>query len=811
MLSMRHIRSRLAREGGAVTVLFALLLTIFLVLGSLVISVGSWYTHARQLQTKVDAAALAGGGAWSFPCNPNADARIADTARLFYGEHTKADGTAYAGNYNQQIGGVEGNKQHVRLNQANWWDDSPPSIDFTSPAGSVCSALSLEVKATEDDSPLLWGWLPFTPDIKKRAKVELRNPSGLKDLLPIGVRVPKPVSSAAVFFNEADGSILGVRYFDENQSISGLPSGYEGFTTRSQPIFSVTSLPKTTGVAIALGFAPRCISTDNPSPCFEDEGFTTVNQLCNQGGVAQVVQCYGGSGVWPTRNVTTGLHFLHGWSSTSVANGPPELRGAFLSNAGCESNGYFNAPFVGSCGAQLTVDVDLGSLPTRIADNVRVRYKVAGGSFCNNCVLTPSAPNATGVVRYQTTGSGSSLHVPLTARSGPNPIAIEVSVRNSPVAGNANCPVANYSQQCQWFHLGSGIFGTSAPSDTQILNSPVQRAFMGDLDLSGPLKWLRVNKDLNCDLDTFDAGEASDQEAASQGPGGACFWMDMGLKGVIARDQDEPPFGFVEGSGSSQLGVLDCDPQYNQGSQGLIDAVVGGCAPFYVANKFNSNPLCPDQNSIFNNPLPPPFDDWPPLDCVKTRPTSQASQIITGLNQRIFGVANNPSCPSDNAGQYVRGRNYWHRENNAYDAINFAWDNDNASPLDNLANRLNPADPRLVTLFFTPYDSFSGSGQNVFPVVGLGQFYITGYGKLNGSGNWQGDIEDPCSDGSSSAVYAYAGNDPPPDLNSAGGNGGGTVIWGHFIKGVVQSGATTGGEGACVETALGVCVPVLTE
>ena len=138
MLSERrtdaNTRSRLAGERGAVTVIFALFLTLFMMIGSLVISVGSWYTHARQLQTKVDASALAGGGAWAFPCNPDADSRIETTGRIFFGEHMAATGAAVPGLYNQQIGGVEGDQLYVSMNQADWWDDSFPAGDFTSPA-----------------------------------------------------------------------------------------------------------------------------------------------------------------------------------------------------------------------------------------------------------------------------------------------------------------------------------------------------------------------------------------------------------------------------------------------------------------------------------------------------------------------------------------------------------------------------------------------------------------------------------------------------------------------------------------------------
>ena len=83
-------------QAGVVTVLFALMVGLILIIGSLVISVGSWYTHARQLQTKVDAAALAGGGTWAFPCAPDADAKITATARTFFGEHEAADGSSVA-------------------------------------------------------------------------------------------------------------------------------------------------------------------------------------------------------------------------------------------------------------------------------------------------------------------------------------------------------------------------------------------------------------------------------------------------------------------------------------------------------------------------------------------------------------------------------------------------------------------------------------------------------------------------------------------------------------------------------------------
>ena len=831
-------------EHGAVTVLFAVLLPLFMMFGAIVITVGSWYTHARQLQTKVDAGALAGGGAWSFPCAADVDARIADTARLYVGDHTAAHEAVVTGSYNPQIGGVEGDQIFVSLNQLHWWDDGFSAEDFTSPSGSVCEAEALDVKATEKDSPLLWGWLPFLPDIKRKARVEIKPAAGLPRVLPIAVRVPRPVASAAVIYDERDGptkgDILDVRYFESAPELVGLPAGLEGYSTREsdhpQP---VVSLPSRAGVAIALSFRPAC-GTSDANPCFAIEDYTKVDSLCNQGSGTQIVRCYHAGGSWPSQAMGTGLHFLRGYSSGNVTSGPPELRGAFLQNAGCQSNGYFNSNPSGACAARLSVTVDIGSVlehvggggddddddddddgglqQTRTAGNVEVRYRLVranGTSFCNygaTCEL--HAAGAMGKeVTYSTQGNNDSPHVPLTAASAANAVAIQVRVRRSSVTPNpGNCgPNAGFTDNCRWFHVGSGIFGTSVPpSNAQILASPVQRAFMGNLDLSGPVKWLRIGKDPSCDgIDEVVEGPAATHVSGSA----TCFNVDMGLKGAMARDQDEPAFAFNEGTGPSQMGSVDCDPALQQG-QVLTDGVVNGCAPDYAANTFATTPLCPGSSQFFTLPKPAPFDDWTPYDCVKTRPTGSMNQLLEGLNMRIFGVKTNPTCPPDNASRYVRGRNYWHRNNNLFDLVNFAWDKDTpASEPDDQGNGIRLDDPRLVTLFLTPYDSFSGSGQEVFPLVSLGSFYVTGYGRLNGSGGLQGgEPEDPCGDGNNADPYDGTGNEPPPDLNELGGSAGGTVVWGHFLKVVVTNSMTTGGTaGDCDPDGFHPCVAVLVE
>ena len=70
------------------------MLPMILALGGIVIGVGNWYVHGKNLQTKADAGAFGGGDSWAFPCGPQIDARIDAQARL------------YAGSNNPQVGGV---------------------------------------------------------------------------------------------------------------------------------------------------------------------------------------------------------------------------------------------------------------------------------------------------------------------------------------------------------------------------------------------------------------------------------------------------------------------------------------------------------------------------------------------------------------------------------------------------------------------------------------------------------------------------------------------------------------------------------
>ncbi len=244
-----------------------------------------------------------------------------------------------------------------------------------------------------------------------------------------------------------------------------------------------------------------------------------------------------------------------------------------------------------------------------------------------------------------------------------------------------------------------------------------------------------------------------DDEAASQPTSGPadCFFMDMGLKGGIAQDQDEEPILFNDGVGFEPDGWHRLRSEHQSGTnsdrrghQGLRAVV----RPERVRHR----PLVSGPElDLFTLPNPgPPFTDWPPLECIKTRTTGSMNQLERGLDNRFFG-SNNAPCPADSATGPVKGRNYWHRNNNLYDGANFA---DNGPPV--TGNNLRNADPRLVTIFLAPTEAFTGPGQKPTRSPGSSPSISRGTGGSRGNGSVS--IDDPCP-----------GSAPPTDLDLSGG------------------------------------------
>ena len=208
---------------------------------------------------------------------------------------------------------------------------------------------------------------------------------------------------------------------------------------------------------------------------------------------------------------------------------------------------------------------------------------------------------------------------------------------------------------------------------------------------------------------------------------------------------------------------------------------------------------------------PPPFDaEWPPYTCALTQTTGAPApgQLVAGFNERIFGDPTNPACPTENISwtgppakaPFTAGRNYWHDANNVIDEYTFA-----RPPLSNRLG-LGGTDRRIMNLFMTTYDSFGGSGNEVFPIVMFGTFYVTGWGRVTGGGL---TIDDPCTGGNNGNLFDGTGNEPPPDLNQSRP---GTYVWGHLIDYVIPGGGATPSGKECKPAQSGQpCIAVLVE
>ena len=499
--------------------------------------------------------------------------------------------------------------------------------------------------------------------------------------------------------------------------------------------------------------------------------------------------------------------------------------------------GYFSAPVANDCNAALHADVDRGAAA---AGNVEVRYKLVAGdtsgtdddppggcgnNYDNNCDLTSGLAS-----------------VALDKQYAQHTFTIRVRVQNTVIPGKPACADAGYDANCQWFFTSAARFPDNPPSggNATLFTTPVQRAFMGDQLRSGPVKYLHLKY---VDCADGNSGIVTGDAASVPSGGPRCFRMEMGVQGALAREQDEYPIQINLGT-TSQSAVVDCDPDKSNMKQEIEE----GCGtpdgfPSYVAHDFTrtdtqsgGSPYCPDESSAnqffdVSPPKPAPYENWAPLTCVLTQTSNSVNQVMSGFNQRLFGVQNNPTCPADNA-RFVKGRNYWHDANNTF--VDDPDDPDGAGPLDGpLApqedfytftrsgrleptenpigpglphpNRIRLDDPRFVLLFISPYNSFTGNGNDNYPIVALGGFYITGYGRLSNGGGLT--IEDPCSQGDGQAVGA--GRTPPPDLDPSSAPG--SIAWGHFVV-AVNLAAPGGGNGnPCQEGTPTSCVPVLVE
>ena len=311
---LRNLRG----DRGSVLIFVAVGVPALLAAFAVVVDVGNLFVHKRSLQNEVDAAALAGGGAWGSCFNGGGKTAL-------YAEAAK-----YAGGvYNPQAGGALKGTLGVLFNSTTFPPDPPPDLapDDTTP--DPCTATSgryvFDVKATEKDVPLILGGLvPATkPDLHATARVELRQVLALHGLLPLGVPDVRPNFVFAQFVNEVSGGTPITSWIELTKS--GVVGGNQFWTlpTASTPV--AISSPD-------IGVRLRLVGgTDKTAACGQD-----------------LVDCY-------EAGSANGLVHIRGWST----GGATSVRNAWLLSGTCLPDSYFATTI---CSGGVQAEVDLGAL-----------------------------------------------------------------------------------------------------------------------------------------------------------------------------------------------------------------------------------------------------------------------------------------------------------------------------------------------------------------------------------------------------------------------------------------------------------------
>jgi Putative Flp pilus-assembly TadE/G-like len=347
-------------ERGAALVIVVIWLPVLLVIFMFVVDVGNWFVHKRHLQMQADAGALAGGGVFKFPCDDNA---ILGETRNYAGD--PAAGTPY----NLQIAPTQQSNVHVLVNATTYWNKG--GSDFTD-GGTPCTTKFVDVKITEANLPWYMR-LAVVPAINAHARVSILQKTGSAGGLPIGVPDSNPISAAAIYVNEVDGTVVGIQPLTTTQPVT---ANGESLTLWTGAAASVDIQSAHTGVVIALS---------------GKQGWTpsgTLSQICNQ----VLVQCYQGGELGPWM----GLSHIQGYSTAGTGSPTaPILRDVTLYPVGCtdDSAAYFllNA----GCTVGVKAKVDFGADPQPAGAQVKV-----DGLGCPS-----SGPNPKGcTMTYQTSG-----------------------------------------------------------------------------------------------------------------------------------------------------------------------------------------------------------------------------------------------------------------------------------------------------------------------------------------------------------------------------------------------------------------------
>jgi hypothetical protein len=779
------VTRRLRDERGQVIVLGAVMIPVLLLIAALVIDVGNWYTHKRQLQNRADAAAFAAaveyGKNWK-ACVQTADPalkastaqEIADMARRYAGD---PDATDYAGDTlptdpleNTQIA----NQAHVdvAINSTSYDDNTDYSDDYDGVAGTnigdpcykhtTGDSISApgywtDVKVKERDLPSLFGGvgLPLSRN-GARARVDIRPAVSGTRFLPLAVPNNVITKVQIRYYNECTGALISGSTYDL-KPLPTTPTNYQaayatsgggqlwGLPNQTKPDegdpnrsfgLALPGYDSSCGDYLAVGEEVRVASQDD----------VNMNLTCAQLNALRYADCF------------------HRLSQIRIYNdgnptAQPRLTNVVLSG-GCGgiADAYFSVlpTAVTSCTYDVSASVNWG---TRDDGNLNVPANFSVKA--NGVSLTPPSGSPSGV--WSSSGGALTL-----STAGANTISIALSWTDEngshhwPTAGdqckNGNNNPCKYSGTEQ---AHQAFVGTKATSGAVGLVTNSGNTFIGNPPKPSP---------------PFDnsAGNTTVQIYPTVG---TVSVLKTGVFTTLRLDDPQ----------ANQ--TLQCDPDYAQGQE--FSTFRFGCKPWYGANTWSGDwwtgtpKQCPDPGDWFSNgtPLLGKNSSGNYWQCVLTAPGMSTGQIGDDI-----------AVATDNCDDI---------KNNSCNDFDCNYDgNYDGTPTDSTGWLQDGGDsryPRVVNLFIVPYQSakgLTGAGDTI-PILGFASFFVT---------NWTGansNQSDPCPD----TTWDNDGNSGTPQINLPAPPKG--AIQGFFVETVDYEPGPVDPLATCVEGQLTPCRAVL--
>lgn len=757
-------------ERGVSFVWLVFLIPVAVILIAFVINVANWFEHRRHLQLQVDAAALAAGGKWVFTQRSAGTTTCTDSSLENESLKYAGDLTRLNSAYNEQVSNKT--NVHVLFNSPSYWATAADSsLENTDTAGP-CTTGYLDVKATDDKPPVVFGAsvAGITPSIHAHARIDFFVADFLSgaQLLPVALPDPTPKRAYAYFVNESTGAPLndssgnplpavplyytglsqnGVDYWDSLDR-SQSPAAYHFDTIPSMPAGNV-------GVRIALSGS-------------------LTNSQCGQ----PLVSCYDTTSGNTAPNGTTPLYGIDNIRTFDASATPGTgsalaaltVYGAKLTTADC-TNPYFPTA---TCSVRLHIRAKFAPGITVTGNPKLTMVARVDGATQNSQQFAMAPGSSSDCPAANPAGSlcwESTADIPVPAGGGWH--TIDVAWADTETTDNLGGTACKNG-------------GSNPCDDTAGPGATAQRVFVGNATTAGPVQLVDLlDNSSPTPIRAEQTGSAAFHSYA-QGTANVQLGVQIGIQQAFATaPPNAPPVTLRFGSGG-QTQAVDCNPstgpyvngyqakygnsQYNAMTS-LQGELASGCVPTY--QKWDGASQCP--GAATGTPYPGNrgqlWSSTQPWFCAAATTGNINSAIGPGLNTRILGNASANTCPPAGA----PGHNNWNPSGDPN------WDP--ANPTTGLKSN----DPRIVFVFLTPFGTFNGSGSDTYPVIRFATFYITGW-QSNGAGN-----NNPCQGN---------GDDPAP---SAG-------VVGHFMTYAAQDiGGSTTGTHCTDPNGIDVCIAVLTQ